>query len=172
MKNQIRFPISVAIVLVLVAVAFAQQIKVDYDHHADFSQFKTYSWAKVETPDTLWDQRVKDAIDRTLAAKGWTQVPLDGSVSLVAIGTTREKPTLQTFYNGFGGWRWGGFGEAITYVDNYQVGTLIVDIFDTSSKRLVWRGSASDVLASKPEKNEKKLDKAVEKMFDHFPPRG
>ena len=68
MKNQIRFPISVAIVLVLGAVAFAQQIKVDYDHHADFSQFKTYSWAKVETPDTLWDQRVKDAVDRTLAA--------------------------------------------------------------------------------------------------------
>jgi len=131
-------------VLVLVAVAFAQQIKVDYDHHADFSQFKTYSWAKVETPDTLWDQRVKDAIDRTLAAKGWTQVPSDGSVSLVAVGTTREKPTLQTFYNGFGGWRWGGFGEATTYVDNYQVGTLIVDMFDTSSKRLVWRGSASD----------------------------
>jgi len=161
---------TVASLLVLAAGALSQEIRTDYDHHVNFSQYKTYSWAKVETPDSIWDERVKEAVDRVLGAKGWAQVPSGGNVSVVAVGTTHEKPTLRTFYTGFDGWRWGGFGEATTYVDNYEVGTLIVDMFDTSTKRLIWRSSASDVLSSKPEKNIKKLDKAVEKMLEHFPP--
>jgi len=56
-------------------------------------------------------------------------------------------------------------------VDSYEVGTLVVDMFDTYSKKLIWRGSASDVLTGKPDKDEKRLEKAVEKMFEHFPPK-
>jgi hypothetical protein len=36
--------------------------------------------------------------------------------------------------------------------------------------RAIWRGTASDVLSDKPEKNEKKLEKALTEMFKHFPP--
>jgi Domain of unknown function (DUF4136) len=151
--------------------AFAVDIKTDFDHHANFSQYKTYSWAKVDTPDPLWNDRVKEAVDRALTAKGWSQVPSGGDVSVVAVGTTREKPTLQTFYDGFDGWRWAGFADATTYVENYTEGTLIVDLFDTASKKLVWRGSATDILSGKPEKDEKKVEKAVAKMFEHFPPQ-
>ena len=132
MKSAICSLMTVASLLVLATGAYSQEIRTDYDHHVNFSQYKTYSWAKVETPDTIWDERVKEAMDRVLAAKGWTQVPSGGNVSIVAVGTTHEKPTLRTFYTGFDGWRWGGFGEATTYVDNYEVGTLIVDMFDTS----------------------------------------
>jgi hypothetical protein len=170
MKSAICSLMTVASLLVLATGALSQEIRTDYDHHVNFSQYKTYSWAKVETPDSIWDERVKEAVDRVLGAKGWAKVPSGGNVSVVAVGTTHEKPTLRTFYTGFDGWRWGGFGEATTYVDNYEVGTLIVDMFDTSTKRLIWRSSASDVLSSKPEKNIKKLDKAVEKMLEHFPP--
>jgi hypothetical protein len=45
-----------------------------------------------------------------------------------------------------------------------------VDLYDGSSKKLVWRGSASDTLSDKADKNTKNLDKAVQKMFQHFPP--
>jgi hypothetical protein len=85
---------------------------------------------------------------------------------------TRNQQTLDTFYNGFGGgWRWGGgFGDATTTVDNYKVGTLVVDLFDTNTKTLIWRGSSSDTLSDKSDKNIKNLDKGVQKMFDHFPP--
>jgi len=38
-----------------------------------------------------------------------------------------------------------------------SIGTLVVDLFDTPSKKLIWRGQASDVLSDKPEKNDKKL---------------
>jgi hypothetical protein len=170
MKTRFRFIFLGVIALTMAVSALAADIRTDYDHHANFTKYKTYSWAKVDTPDPLWNDRVKEAVDRALTAKGWSQVPSGGDVSLVAAGTTREKPTLKTFYDGFDGWLWGGFADATTYVEDYTVGTLVVDMFDTNNKRLLWRGSASDVLSGKPEKDEKKLEKAVSKMFEHFPP--
>ena len=170
MKVQTRFLLSAAVLLVLTSAAFSREIKVDYDHHANFSQYKTYSWGKVETQNPLWDDRVKEAVDRELAKKGWTEVASGGDVTVMAIGTTRDQPTLQTFYDGFPGWRWGGFGEATTWVEHYEVGTLIIDMFDSRDKKLIWRGSASDTLPDKPDKAMKDLQKSLEKMFDHFPP--
>jgi hypothetical protein len=84
----------------------------------------------------------------------------------------KNQRTLNTFYNGFGGgWRWGGgFGDATTTVNTYKVGTLVVDLFDATSKKLIWRGSSTDTLSSTSDKNIKALDKGVEKMFNHFPP--
>jgi hypothetical protein len=163
--------VSVAMFFVVTAAAFAQQVKTDYDRTVNFDQYKTYSWQKVETKNPLWVDRIKSAVDAALTAKGWTQVPSDGNISLVAIEATKNQQTLNTFYNGFGGgWRWGGFGDATTTVDNYQVGTLVLDMFDTQTKKLVWRGSASDTLSDKTDKNIKNLDKGVQKMLKQFPP--
>jgi Domain of unknown function (DUF4136) len=167
---------SVGVALLLATASFAEQVKTDYDHSADFSQYKTYSWEKVQTPDPLWVGRTKDAVNAALAAKGWTQVDSGGQVAIVAVEMTKNQQTLNTFYDGFGGgWGWrrfggGGFGEATTTTDTYKVGTLVVDLFDATSKKLVWRGSASDTLSDKSEKNIKNLNKSVQKMFEHFPP--
>jgi hypothetical protein len=167
---------SVGIAILFATASFAQQVKTDYDRGADFSQYKTYSWEKVQTQDQLWVGRIKDAVDASLAAKGWTQVTSGGQVAIVAIETTKNQQTLNTFYDGFGGgWGWrrfggGGFGDATTTTENYKVGTLVVDLFDANSKNLIWRASASDTLSDKSEKNIKNLDKSVQKMFNHFPP--
>jgi hypothetical protein len=158
--------------LLLGAAAFGQQVKTDYDRATDFTQYKTYSWERVQTQDPLWVDRIKSSVNADLAAKGWIQVPSGGDVAIVAIEMTKNQQTLDTFYNGFGGgWRWGGgFGDATTTVDTYKVGTLVVDLFDTKTKKLIWRGSASDTLSDKSDKNIKSLDKGVQKMFDLFPP--
>jgi Domain of unknown function (DUF4136) len=149
----------------------AQQVKTDYDRSANFGPYKTYSWEQIKTQDPLMVDRIKSAVKTTLAAKGFTEVPSDGDLSLVAMETTRDQQTLDTFYNNFGGgWRWGGFGDATTTTETYKVGTLVVDLFDTKTKTLVWRGSASDTLSNKSEKNIDNLDKGVEKMFKKFPP--
>ena len=50
------------------------------------------------------------------------------------------------------------------------MGTLVVDLFDTNAKKLIWRGSASDTLSAKSDKNIKTLNSDVQRMFDHFPP--
>jgi len=165
---------SAGIALLFASASFAQQVKTDYDRSANFSQYKTYSWEKVQTQDPLWVDRIKEAVNADLTAKGMTLVQSGGDVAVVAIETTQNQSTLNTFYDGFGGgWRWrggGGFGNATTTVENYKVGTLVVDLFDGNTKKLIWRGSSSDTLSDKSDKNIKNLDKGVQKMFEHFPP--
>jgi Domain of unknown function (DUF4136) len=163
---------SLGIALLAVAASFAEQVKTDYDRSADFQQYKTYSWEKVQTQDPLMVDRIKTAVNAALTAKGWTPVESGGNVAVVAIEMTKTNRTLNTFYDGFGGgWRWGGgFGDTTTTVNTYKVGTLVVDLFDANTKKLIWRGSSSDTLSSNSDKNIKNLDKEAGKMFDHFPP--
>jgi hypothetical protein len=170
-KLQNKMLVSIATFFVFAAASFAQQVKTDYDHSANFAQYKTYSWEKVQTKDPLMVDRIKDAVNAALAAKGWTQVDSSGDVSVVAMEITKNQQTLNTFYDGFGGgWRWGGFGDATTTTETYKVGTLVVDLFDAKAKNLIWRGSSSDTLSNNADKNTKNLDKEVKKMFAHFPP--
>jgi hypothetical protein len=152
---------------------FGAQLSTDYDHSTNFSQYKTYSWLKVQAGDSLWEDRIKQDVDAQLSAKGWTKVDSNGSATISAFQSTHDQQTLETFYNGFGGgWRWRGFGDgmATTTTDVTKVGTLVVDIFDSQTQKLIWRGKQSDALSSNPDKNEKKLTKDLASMFKHFPP--
>jgi hypothetical protein len=169
--------LSVAIVMavaILPALAFGQDVQTDYDHSVNFSQYHTYSWGPVHASDPLFEPRIREAVDRALEAKGWQQVPEDGDVTVTAVGTKKSQAEYTTFYDGFGpGWRWHGWGTgwATTNVQEVPVGSLVVDLYETSSKRLIWRGVARDILSDKPEKNTQKLEKAADKMFAKFPPR-
>jgi len=170
-KNTMRFVLSL---LACVCILAAAKVTTDYNHSTDFSQYKTYSWLKVEAGDPLWPDRIRSAVDAQLAAKGLTQAPAGGDASIAAFGSTHTQPRMETFYTSFGGgWFWRGFGDgmATTTIENIPIGTLVVDMFDTPTKKLIWRGVANDTLTDKPEKNEKKLEKAVSEMFKHFPPK-
>jgi hypothetical protein len=61
-------------------------------------------------------------------------------------------------------------GMTTTTADVTEVGTLVVDIFESPTKQLLWRGNVSDDLTGNPEKNSAKLSKDVASMFKHFPP--
>jgi hypothetical protein len=174
MKLQKAAYVLMGLLFFLTNASFAQQVKTDYDRAANFGQYKTYSWEKVQTQDPLWVDRIKAAVNSALAAKGWTQVESGGDICIMAIEINRNQQTLNTYYDGFGGgWRWrgfGGFGQSTTTVETYKVGTLVVDLFDAKTKTLVWRGVSSDTLSDKSDKNIKNLNKGVQKMFQHFPP--
>ena len=171
MKIQKRYAMFLAGLLFTAVTGWAG-VNTDYDHNADFARYKTYSWGKVQTADGLWDDRVKSAIAGQLAAKGMTEVPSGGDVVVAARDAIHNQQQLNTFYDGFGGRRFGGLGMSTTTVDNYKVGTLIVEMFDGASKNLIWRGTASDTVSNNADKNIKSLDKNVHKMFEHYPPQG
>lgn len=151
-------------------------VSTDYDKSADFGKYHTYSWIGVSATDALWQDRIKNDVNQQLTAKGWTMSPSGGDAAVSAFGRVKNEQTLNTFYDGLGGgWGWrrgwgGGVETASTTVENTPVGTLVVDVFDGSSKKLIWRGMSSDTVSSKPAKNEKKLEKDVESMFKKFPP--
>src|SRR6202011_887664 len=119
MKNQsgiaasvARIAASVGLSLVLAGALLAQSVKTDYDHNANFSQYKTYSWKQVQTKDPLLVDRIKSAVNSALAAKGLTEVPSGGDVEVSAVEMTKNQQTMNTYYDGFGGRRFGGFEYA------------------------------------------------------------
>ena len=176
---QIR-TLAVAAALSLVgAGAFAQDVKVDFDKAADFTKYKTFA-IKLGTSwnNPLGEKRVLAEIQQGLTEKGWTHTTDDAKADAVVVlhGATEKQKSLNTFYSGgYGGYGWrggwgGGMSSSTTTVDEYTVGTLVVDIFDAKTKALVYRGTASDEISNKPEKNAKKLAKASDKLFKDFPP--
>jgi hypothetical protein len=160
------------------ATAFAQDVKTDFDKDANFAAIKTFS-IKIGTSwnNQISEKRVTDEIAQTLTAKGWQQVDANPDALVLLHGATETQKSLNTFYSGgYGGYGYrgwggmGGMGTATTTTSEYLVGTLVVDIFDAKTKALIFRGTASDEISDKPEKNVKKLDKASNKMFKDFPP--
>ena len=171
MQNRVsRFAVPILLGAACVALA---AVRTDYDHKADFSRYHTYSWISVKAGNSLWQDRIMRAVDTELLNKGWTKVESGGNTAVAAFGKVSQRDTLETFYSGFPGWGWrywGGMGTAVTQVVPERVGNLNVDIFDAGTKYLLWRGTASRTLSSKPEKNSKKLEDSVAEMFKHFPP--
>jgi hypothetical protein len=161
------------LVLLAGALLLTAKVTTDYNKKVNFENYKSYSWLDVKA-DPLWTDRIRDAVDKELTAKGWAKVASGGDASVAAFSSRKSQQRIETFYTGFGGgWYWRGFddGTAVTTVEDVPVGTLVVDIFDTPTKKLIWRGVATEALSDKPEKNEKKLEKAVEEMFKNFPPK-
>jgi hypothetical protein len=171
MKSMIK-GVSVLMLLSALSVTLlASDVHTDYNPATNFAKYHTYSWLKLQMPNSIWDQRAKMAIDQALARQGWREVETGGDAAVVANGTTTTQTKLETFYSGMDGWGWYGWGPATAYTvpTQYREGTLVVDLFDAGTKQLIWRGTATDTLSDKPEKNAEKLRKAIEKMFKKFP---
>jgi hypothetical protein len=154
--------------LLLGTTARAQDISYDYDKSADFGRMQTYAWVNGNpVGDDLNHARIVSAIDAQLAAKGVRRAASVAEADLLvtyhAIVTTEAAVT---------GNRFGISRFASARVEEVAVGSLIVDLRDGRSGAVVWRGAATrdlDVKAT-PEEREKNINKAVEKMFKHYPP--
>ena len=166
------------LLLTLPVAAAAQDVKIDFDKAFDFSTVKTYSM-KLGTSwgNDLSERRVLAEFDEAIAAKGWKKVDeAQANMHVVIHGASTTKRTASTFYSGgMGGYgyRYGGMGSmgtSSTVVNEYQVGTVVVDMFEPNSKSLVFRGVAEGEISDNAERNAKRLDKASTKMFKDFPP--
>jgi len=99
------FAVCAALLIGSVGLLFAA-VRTDYDHKADFSKYHTFSWIGVRAGNSLWQNRITEAVDSALASKGSSKVPGGGDAGVSAIGKTAERDTMETFYHGFPGWGW------------------------------------------------------------------
>jgi Domain of unknown function (DUF4136) len=164
---------SFAMILFLLStMAIAQNVYVDYNHAVDFSKFKTYAWGQGANPNAIQDsillQTAQQEVNSQLGAKGLQMVQESQNPDIVVVMSSGLKQ--QTSYNawGTGGWRWGG-GMASVTPETSDVGTLVVDVYDANGKQMIWRGISQDTLSNKGSKNEKEMNKAIEKMFKQYP---
>ena len=169
--RRVRWLFALFLVAGLGAVAEAQDVKVDWDHGASFTGLKTYAW-QPGTPaqNPLWDQRITQNIDEQLQAKGLQKVSPNENPDLIVMYHAAVGHQTQFNTTNMGGWGWWGNGMSTTTEQKIPVGQLIVDIGDAKSKKMIWVGTAKDTLSDNPDKNRKKVEKAVDKMFKKFPP--
>ncbi len=155
-------------------IGWAQEVSTDFDPSTNFAMFRTYYWAKSDAipGNDIQNQRIMNAVDGWLMQKGWTKAPKGtADVAIAAHVSTNTKKTLETFYGGWGGWGWGGWGPSTAEVRTYLEGTLIIDMFNAKTQKLIWRGTATDTISDDQEKNAKHIDKGIQKMFEKkFPP--
>src|SRR5271154_3466515 len=115
MKASFRYILASAILFSSSVVALGDNVRTDYNHQANFSQYHTYCWGKVKTTDPFYADRIKQAVNQQLQSKGWQLVPSGGSVTIFASDNLHNQKETQTMYDGFGGgwgvgWGWGGWG--------------------------------------------------------------
>ena len=168
------FLASIAAVLLLTAGTLgAQDVRYNFMPGTDFSKYHTYKWVAIEGgahPNQIVDQEIKQAVDSQLAAKGLTKTDNDKADLYVGyqIAVDQEK---QWNAFGMGGARWGGMGTATS--STITNGTLVLDLYDPSTKQLVWTGNATKTLdpSGNQEKNMKNLNKAMAKLLKNYPPK-
>jgi hypothetical protein len=143
----------------------------------DFSKFHTYKWINIEGgthPNQIVDSQIKAAVDSQLAAKGLTKTDKDKADLYVGYQVSLDQQKQWNAYGMGGGPRWGmGGGMATATSSVIEVGTLVLDMYDPSPKQLVWTGRTTKSLdpGKSQEKNQKDLDKAMQKLLKNFPPK-
>jgi Domain of unknown function (DUF4136) len=156
----------------------AQAINIDYDHSVNFAKFKTYTWEKVHATDPSVEQHITIALNRDMGGRYMTEVSKNGDVTITVVEATKDKQEFTDFYNSLGDFAWqrtwgsAGFMDSPATVQDIPVGTLVLDMYDTKTHKLLWRGtivlSASDIASKEADQ---KADKAITELIGKYPPK-
>jgi len=170
-----RLSVVVAILLLFAGTLAAQDVRYNFMPGTDFAKFHTYKWINIENgehPNQIVDAEIKQAVDSQLAEKGLTKVDNDPADLYVGYQVALHQEKQWNAYGMGGGWGWGG-GMATATQSTINVGSLVLDMYNPTTKQLVWTGTATKSLdpSSNQEKNQKHLDKAIEKLLKNYPPK-
>jgi len=149
--------------------ATAQQVSVNYNHDASFSQYHTYAWGsnnKNQIQNSILAQVAQQDIETAMASKGLQKVSESQNPDLILTASGGERE--QTSWNAWGMRGIGGGMGGITPQNNLEA-TMIVSLYDVKQKELIWRGIAQDTLNNNGNKNQKEVQNAVNKMFKQWP---
>jgi hypothetical protein len=181
---RIRSPLAAFAALALVAplACATVNVSVDYDDQEDFTGYKTYAWLP-GTPEATGDprldtlmvhQRVHEGIDRTLAAKGYQKAEAGPDFWVAYHLSVEKKIDVYTTNRLYGGYGW-TVSIPETRVNEYDEGSLIVDISDAKEKELVWRGIGTGRLRETPREDPEEQKQVVYQVVDEvladFPPK-
>jgi hypothetical protein len=174
---------SLAALFLVPALALAQKVSYDFNKTANFASFKTYAHKDgTKVGQSLIDDRIVAAIDTAMAAKGFTKAAANPDVFVVYHVAFDKEKDISTFSSGYGGgygaygWGWGGGwagGTSTTQVRDILIGTLVIDLADAKQNQIAWRGMGVKEIdtQAKPEKRDKSITNAVNKIFKNYPPK-
>lgn len=166
----------------------------DYDPTANFSGLKTYDWegpqpitGNPRLDNDILHSRIRNAVERELAVKGFQKVSgAEPNFKVAYHVGLEEKLDVTTFHyydygypdyysarRGFAAAPRTAWPQSETRVYQYEEGTLLLDIVDPMTKKMIWRGTAKAEVNpnESPEKKEAKINNSVHKLLAKFPPQ-
>lgn len=167
----------------MLTVACAPSMKVhnDFDSRAAFGEFRTFDWAPApgktlagdpRTTNPFLDDRIRAAIEAELVERGYQKAAAGGSPDLLIAyhAAIEEKLDVDVIDQSFG-WRGWSAGTR-TEIDQYDEGTLVIDIADARSNRAIWRGWGQGAVdhSTNPARNYERLRYAIDRILTEFPP--
>jgi len=170
----------------VVGCSSVYDVKYDYAQETDFSQMQTYDWLPTPEGADINDisvERVKKAVNAELKAKGLQLSSQDPDFMIAEHMGAEEKVQINNWgyaygpYDGYWGGHWGRGGSGASRGVSeyrYEEGTLILDFVDAETNKLIWRGAAKAEIdrTNTPEKKDKLVAEAVQKILKSFPPQG
>ena len=179
MKSLVKALAAALVSTAMAAVpAVAQTVTIDYDHSVNFLKFKTYTWEKVHATDPGVEGRITSSVNRDMKGRYMSEVSKGGDVTITAVEATQDKQEFTTFYDALGSdynWQrpWGsGFLDSQATLADVPVDTLVIDMYDTKTHKLLWRGTVTLPAADAASKEaDQKFDKAVTMLIGKYSPK-
>lgn len=162
----------------------------DKDEAVDFTKFKTYQyygWAEESNKmlNELDQRRIEKAFSDEFAKRNLKYVEENGDIMVTLYIVTEQKSQTTANTTGMGGmggygyggyygygpaYGWGGGMSTTTYsTTDYTVGTLVVDVYDETDKKLVWEGVAKGTIKDNPKGRDSRITAVVEGIMKRYP---
>jgi hypothetical protein len=178
---------KILLLLFIFTIASCSSLKVnsDYDEEIDFNSFKSFSF--LEWPKENWSligefdkERLINGVKAQMLDRGYFLEEEGGDLGIslyVVVSQQSATSSYSTYYGGMHGgyaynpgWGWGGGYAATSYsTTDYIEGTLVIDIFDESTKKLAWQVVGSGTVDSDPEKRERNTGRVMNYLFEDYP---
>jgi len=158
------------------APLMAQTVTIDYDHSVNFLKFKTYTLDKLHATDPSVEDRITIALDRDMVGRYMTPLAKGGDVTITVVEATQDKQEFTDFYGSLGDMSWqrpwgNGFMDSQAGLSDIPLDTLVLDMYDAKTHKLLWRGTVTQPVAGSEDKNDQKIDKAVTLLIGKYPPK-
>jgi len=165
--------------LILCTVVQAQKTSAAFDEKVDFSNFKTFAFDKEGARNPYVNALIVEAIERELTSRGLTKVNTDPDVKVAYLAATVPNLQVQNVpvdhvvnpaYSGM-------VGSSTMNMWDVTTGTLVIDLWDRKTDRVVFRGTITEVLQRAPTADlkadaktvSKPINKGVAKIFKKYP---
>ena len=152
------------------------KVKTSYDQKVDFSQYKSWCWLKgceltYQGPNYLYDSATIETIGNLIAVemyeKGFTQLD-DNSDMIVDFHIIIKEDSAvfsMVHEEDLPFWE--------SHTDEYYRflrGTLVIDIRDRASGRMIWRTQAERLMSMRPDIKNSDIRRGIKKAMRGFPP--
>lgn len=179
MSRHLRFAV-LALATLAAGCATAMTVSSHVDRAIDFSRYHTYDWGPADAlptgdprldRDPFFQDHVQGEVEKALAVRGFagpTSVTPDLLIHYHA--SINERINVSRVDSNYGY----QYDNGAPVISNYEAGTLVLDIVDARTNRVIWRGwaqeSVEDVLNNQ-DRMAKKIHEAVTRMLAMMPPQ-